>query len=927
MPMRRFVVCTLLALLQPCALASGVLEYVGSTPTGCAVPPLPVGTLAGRVVSPEGDLYEIRSEGTARWRRNPATGALTIELQSLSDPRLVVTQPDPYYNSLPQAAFTPDGRHVVLGLPADSPGNGRIVVVERDVATGTLMAITQEIADSGVDASALVIAPDGRHVYLAGVRRVGGPTNWERTIQIFQRDAVTGMLTPLGSTPIPQSDASAYRAVVGSADGLHLYGLAWDYVKGEGDAILLEAWARDPITGLLSPLQTEPLSFRCECAHREWGSPVISPDGADLYVYAPGNVIQRFRRAPATGLLTRAGSSAIPPPRRYVNGPLQLRIRPDGGFLYVESGAVLARDTATGALTYTGMLFDFDRPMIGFASDGDLITEGPRVYRLAGPTGFGPMTDDDGVSGGAGAMAPSPDGAHMYVHCLEEDAIAWFDVDQDRGVLTPAGKFVDGGGGLAPGTVLPAPLVVSPDGRHVYAGSVHGEGLAILNRDATTGALTFAGALRQSEGGIDGLSRLSHIALTADGTSLYAAGYAPGVYSPSPTLAVFARDVGSGALTQRQLLAEWDESPVGYNDALIALPEDGQQVYFFAGLYSKDDSYYGPRDAPTSVLRRDPVSGWLDAGQPLRLAGWPSLGPGGVHYYVAGSPILVRGRDPVTGSLRGVQSLPATSALGRLTIGGGAGEYAHAALLGSGSITTLRRDPVSGMLREIQRAWGGPHLGPLVFASRDGRHVYGVGRPSRPTDPSPNAIAHYRRREPCAPAPLAGCHVPTRSGAASLMVIDQAGERDQLKLRWTRGTAVTRAELGEPDVSTEYAVCVYDAAGPQPVTSLLVPPGISCFRDGLETFPTLCWEWRAQGFAYRNRERTPDGVALMSVKPGGDGETSLRVQANKGAVPPLGLPLDAPVVVQVQAGNGTCWEARFSNLTVNDGTKLVARSD
>jgi hypothetical protein len=209
---------------------------------------------------------------------------------------------------------------------------------------------------------------------------------------------------------------------------------------------------------------------------------------------------------------------------------------------------------------------------------------------------------------------------------------------------------------------------------------------------------------------------------------------------------------------------------------------------------------------------------------------------------------------------------------------------------------------------------GGSKWGIAVVTSPDGRHLYTLNALA-------NTVVHYRRREPCAAAPRSDCRRPTAPGAAELTLTERPGTaRSAMKLRWTRGTAVTRAELGMPDVSTDYAACLYDASGPQPVASLLAPGGETCQRGP-------CWQWRAQGFTYLDTDRTPDGVARAIVKPGGEGQSYLRWQANKGAVPPLGLPLDGPVVIQIQASNGTCWEARFSSAIVNDGTRWQGTSD
>src|SRR5205823_3772195 len=159
------------------------------------------------------------------------------------------------------------------------------------------------------------------------------------------------------------------------------------------------------------------------------------------------------------------------------------------------------------------------------------------------------------VSGlnGAESVAVSPDGLHVYVAGRNDNAIAVFERDVASGMLT----FVEvqrsgsgGGEGLLGATSVP----VSPDGAHVYAaGSLDGAGgvnglnganavatspdgtyvyvtgsvdaaLAVFQRDAATGALTFVEQKRNGVGGVAGLHGAAAVAVSPDGYSIYATG-------------------------------------------------------------------------------------------------------------------------------------------------------------------------------------------------------------------------------------------------------------------------------------------------------------------------------------------------------------------------------------------------------------------
>jgi hypothetical protein len=69
----------------------------------------------------------------------------------------------------------------------------------------------------------------------------------------------------------------------------------------------------------------------------------------------------------------------------------------------------------------------------------------------------------------------------------------------------------------------------------------------------------------------------------------------------------------------------------------------------------------------------------------------------------------------------------------------------------------------------------------------------------------------------------------------------------------------------------------------------------------------------SRGYRYKDRLGTPDGLELVLLRPGGDGRAKMSV---KGQGPLLRLPapdrVDLPLLVQLQATNGGCWEARVS---------------
>lgn len=197
---------------------------------------------------------------------------------------------------------------------------------------------------------------------------------------------------------------------------------------------------------------------------------------------------------------------------------------------------------------------------------------------------------------GARAVAASPDGRHVYVCAQFANSITTFAVDAN-GVLTRVGIVLDDFEGVD-GIFACSDIVVSLDGRHVYATGPNDDAVAIFSRNADTGALTFVDAMSNSE--IAGGPMAFPIALdiSRDGSHVYvtAAG--------TDTICVFTRNAETGALAFFGFEANSSERRLD-NPVDLALSPDGTLLYVVAIGTSLN-----PIDALTTFAR-DPATGVL----------------------------------------------------------------------------------------------------------------------------------------------------------------------------------------------------------------------------------------------------------------------------------------------------------------------------
>ncbi|MGE5225939.1 MAG: hypothetical protein ACM3OO_03590 [Planctomycetaceae bacterium] len=380
----------------------------------------------------------------------------------------------------------------------------------------------------GLDtAFSAAVSRDGRSVYVVGAA--------DNAIVRFKRDSTTGALTPRGCvadvTNDPDGCALTAKGLMNpqmvaiSRDGTSVY-----VVGGVGTIV---RFARDTKTGALVPkgCTGDKGNNPSGCAKVAKGmggadAVAVSPDGRSVYVAAyDDETIVRFDRDRTTGALTARGCIAE---RGYnpagcaqtIIGGLQepyigsVTVSPDGTSVYAAGSAgpsiAMFRRTSTGALKPRGCIADpANNP------ESCVLT----AKGLANPY----------------RVVVSPDGASVYAADYLASGVVRFTRDLSTGSLKGKGCVADpahdtvGCAQTAPGLYGTEWVAISADGRSVYATGTNASAIVRFARDRTTGALTPKGCIGDVVNNpsncvmtAKGLSNVQSLALSADGTSLYA---------------------------------------------------------------------------------------------------------------------------------------------------------------------------------------------------------------------------------------------------------------------------------------------------------------------------------------------------------------------------------------------------------------------
>jgi len=308
---------------------------------------------------------------------------------------------------------------------------------------------------------------------------------------IEEQETISGALC---LTSVPYGLHTSYQVQV-SPDGGNAYSVA-----GQGDLI---EYSRNPANGALTvigcftslPNSNPP----CASANANMGviavnSPgaiALSPDGANAYVLSQGanNDLVEFSRDPETGLLTKMGciteeassSECATTGAKGLNLPFGVTVSPDGENVYVasytdEAVAEFSRETKTGALTQ-------------LASPNDCIS-------ATASSGCG-TTTAIGLKAAIGVVV-SPDNKNLYVAAGakgEEGDIAAFKRGSEGALEQLSGEkgcISELVVGCAKGKEVTGSedLVISPDGKNVYANAFEHSAVVELEREAATGVLT-----------------------------------------------------------------------------------------------------------------------------------------------------------------------------------------------------------------------------------------------------------------------------------------------------------------------------------------------------------------------------------------------------------------------------------------------------
>jgi 6-phosphogluconolactonase (cycloisomerase 2 family) len=508
---------------------------------------------------------------------------------------------------------------------------GLALVLAAPVFAGIFLTKVQTVKDGvdGLDAPfAVAVSPDGKFVYIGAMQDNG--------IAVFERNATTGVLTP---TQFVQDGVGG--VITGSLTGVTTLAISPDgnHVYAGGTGSMVAVFSRDAGTGALTFVEAKSNGTGGVPNFLFFGITAVTLDSAGDYVYvtstgnASGTIkgaVAVFARDAATGRLTfvQAKQDGLGDVPDGLFGASSVTVSPDGNFAYVTSSLdrmgrgdnsllMFSRDAVSGTLSYLGV---YTNPQVLYGVSGGTISpDGNYFYATGGgnpllgrpgtvamftreTSGTLSLTEvyTDGVNGVDGlnkalGIAMSPDGNSVYVAGKEDDALAVF-------TRTVSGRlnFVevqrDSVGGVD-GLDAALAVTVSPDGKHVYAMGEYDDAVALFDRNATTGALSFVKAYRGWLGGINGLNGATAVEISPDGKYAYATGMYDGA------VAVFSRDAGTGALTYIEYKRDGTDSIDGMDGAYaIALsPEDnGKHVYIA--------SYY---DNALAVFSRDVTSGTL----------------------------------------------------------------------------------------------------------------------------------------------------------------------------------------------------------------------------------------------------------------------------------------------------------------------------
>jgi len=596
----------------------------------------------------------------------------------------------------------------------------------------------------------IAVSPDDRFLYLGAMRfdRV------ERGFSIRVPVIVTLAIQPEGGLEFRsrvELDASGWLPsnLVPSPDGRHLYALVAEL--GSGPAVVA-VFERNRETGSLRQVQevSVPDLLEVPSGVVEVSDLEIAPDGEHLYLLARAfaeATLLTLDRAPETGRITGFRPLPMESTVPEVQSIAELSIDATGTFVFASLPPITfpVEDEANRLLVFRR---DF--------STGDLLA--PRV--LTAPTQ---------VPAAGTATVVSSDDLYAY-QCLGSHALQVYRVDLAFGSLEPVQTLE-----LPPleGNVSRCDHPrLSPDGRVLYVSASFEPGfgtLTRLRRDPSTGEVAVDQVVEDGEGGLEGVDHLATVVVSPDGRQVYAVreGWEVLTFRRDPARSGRLEPIPGGTVPLGVDPAERGGAPV--------LSQDGRHLYVgFEGelvtlarnpatgtlrllrrsppaaralTMSPDGRFLYAKTSPSTVTAyaRNRGNGELNAFQTLELptsgstaVGGLALGPEGSTLYVATSDgsatatVAALGRNPADGRLHvlGQSTIDAPFPTDSLSLGrlGVTPDGRHVYLIAFGDevrqIRLLDRDPEDGSL--VPRSSAGRAVAFRI--APDGRTIYTLFR-------------------------------------------------------------------------------------------------------------------------------------------------------------------------------------------------------
>ena len=454
----------------------------------------------GIAISPNGShIYVINRDGDNLmvFSRDSSTGVLTF-VEVLRDNTSGI-------DGLDQASYviiSPDGKHVYVTSQADDA----VGVFSRNEDTGKLTFVElQKNRVNGVSglngAFNILGSPGGAYIYVTGAV--------DDAVTVFSRNSDTGVLTFIEFYKNGVNGVFGIDQPLGitiSADGNSLY------VAGTlSDAIAV--FSRDSNTGKLKFIEMHENNVGNIQGLDEIRSVTVSPDGAHLFVTGRlDDALVVFERNSNDGKLTFL---EVHTDGGGLEGTRGITISPDGKYIYASSYnnnsvTVFQRESENGELS----LIETHR------------------------NGINGIDGLDGVND----LTLSPEGNHLYVTGINSDAVVVFERNINSGKLSFVEVQKNGVNGVE-GLYGAVFIDISPDGKHIYVTGVGDDAVAVFNRDLYTGKLTFIEKHQNGVNGVNGIDGALGVKVSPDGKNVYVNG------STSDAIAVFNRNVNNGRLT------------------------------------------------------------------------------------------------------------------------------------------------------------------------------------------------------------------------------------------------------------------------------------------------------------------------------------------------------------------------------------------